>query len=209
MLYTLSLMPDKRPAAVSRCAEVSALLMINPARGGALSVDRAGVAIFQSGRFRRAVGLERVQQEQGDAHGDGGIGDVEGGPVPVAVVDIQEVDDVAVEDAVDQVAQRAAQHQRPSHGLPMLAGVELAQPDGDEGAGDHRQDDEEPALPAPGSREEAEGRALVAQIGELEEGRQFNRLMQLHRGVDHPLGDLIDDDDEGGQPEPDQHGAYP
>ena len=50
------------------------------------------------------LGFERVQQEHDDTHGDGGVGYVESGPVPVADIDIEKVDDVAIENSVDQIA---------------------------------------------------------------------------------------------------------
>ena len=155
--------------------------MTNPARDGRAPSDHSAGPVIWSGGFRRAAGFERVQQEQDNAQGDGGVRDVEGGPVPLAVVHVQEVDDVAVQDAVDEIAQRPAQHQRPGDGLAVPAGIQLAQPDGDEHAGDDGQDDEEPALPATGARKEAEGGALVAQIGELEERRQPRNQAALVR----------------------------
>src|SRR5439155_13048209 len=53
--------------------------------------------------------LERREQHDRNADGDGCVGDVEGRPVQVAPVEIEEVDDLAVADAIEQVPDRAAQ----------------------------------------------------------------------------------------------------
>ena len=100
-----------------------------PGSGWARSLRPFRRPVIWSGGFRRAAGFERIQQQQDDAQGDGGVRDVEGGPVPLAVVHVQEVDDVAVQDAVDEIAQRPAQHQRPGDGLAVPAGIQLAQPE--------------------------------------------------------------------------------
>ena len=52
-----------------------------------------------------------LQEHQGDAHGDRRVGDVEGGPVVGAPVDVQEVDHVTEAQAVDDVAYGAGEDQ--------------------------------------------------------------------------------------------------
>jgi len=44
---------------------------------------------------RTAAGDEAVEKQQDDADHNGRVGEVEGGPVPAGVVDVDEVDDVA------------------------------------------------------------------------------------------------------------------
>jgi len=55
---------------------------------------------------------EDVDDDEGGADGDGGIGDVESGPVVAAEPDFEEVGDSAVDDAVGYVAGGAAEQQR-------------------------------------------------------------------------------------------------
>src|SRR5947209_19109859 len=49
-----------------------------------------------------------VEEEEADADADGAVGDVERGPVVVADVEVEEVDDVAEAEAVEEVADGAA-----------------------------------------------------------------------------------------------------
>ena len=63
-------------------------------------------------------------------------------------MEIDEVDDVAVHDAIDDVAERAAEHQRQPDREQRLVGADPPQPDHQHEADDHREADEEPALPA-------------------------------------------------------------
>jgi hypothetical protein len=65
-------------------------------------VDRAVPSRSTLGRL-----LERRPEEEADRDDDGGVGDVEGGPVVLADVEIQEVDDVAETEAVGDVAEDA------------------------------------------------------------------------------------------------------
>ncbi len=55
---------------------------------------------------------EDVDDDEGGADGDGGVGDVEGGPVVVAEPNLEEVRDRAVNDAVGYVAGCAAEQKR-------------------------------------------------------------------------------------------------
>src|SRR5690606_1162247 len=64
-----------------------------------------------SARAAAAGGLALDEAEHGDADGaadDGRVGDVERRPVPVAPVPLDEIDHVAVDEAVDDVADRPA-----------------------------------------------------------------------------------------------------
>ena len=55
---------------------------------------------------------EDVDDDEGGADGDGGVGDVESGPVVAAEPDFEEVGDRAMDDAVGYVAGGTAQQQR-------------------------------------------------------------------------------------------------
>ena len=60
-------------------------------------------------RFRE-VNMSTAMRPTPDTNRD--VGDVEGRPVAVLHVDVDEIDHEAVADAIDQVAERASQHQR-------------------------------------------------------------------------------------------------
>src|SRR5574342_325383 len=59
---------------------------------------------------------QHIQEHQADPHGDGGVCDVEDGPVILVNVDIQEVHHHAVAQTVQQVACGAAQDQGQGEG---------------------------------------------------------------------------------------------
>ena len=66
--------------------------------------------VIAPGLMRRAIEpIEHDQQEQRDA--DRRVGDVERVPAPVADAHVDEVDDVPIANAIDEVAERAAQQQ--------------------------------------------------------------------------------------------------
>ncbi|STK62041.1 Uncharacterised protein [Escherichia coli] len=68
---------------------------------------RQGLLLFF--RFRRQ---KTFQHNQCRTDTNGSIGKVEGGEVPVADVEVDHIDNEAVPQAVEQVAQRAANNQR-------------------------------------------------------------------------------------------------
>ena len=124
------------------------------------------------------------------------------GKVPAAPVEVDEVDDVAVHDAIDHVAERAAEHQRQADREQRLVGADAPQPDHQHEAHDQRQPDEEPALPAGRLREDAERGAGVLQVHDVENRQQRDRVLHLH-GADHQcLGRLVEQHDEERQPQP-------
>src|SRR4051812_29347278 len=93
-----------------------------PSEGGMVIVSRTGSIVF-SGLYR--LGLlheEHLGEQHHEAHRDSGVGHVEGGPVqrrahPVRVepVPVDEVDDVAAQQAVEGVPHRATEDQRQRH----------------------------------------------------------------------------------------------
>src|SRR5216684_5912450 len=85
--------------------------------GGRKSTARNGCATLVGlafGDFGSVVFVEEedVDDDEGGADGDGGVGDVEGGPVVVAEPNLEEVRDRAVNDAVGYVAGCAAEQKR-------------------------------------------------------------------------------------------------
>src|SRR5680860_622989 len=59
------------------------------------------------------------------------IRDVEGRPVPLTVIPLDKIHYITMGDAIDHIADRAAQYQGERDRGPMLAGVQAVQPDYD------------------------------------------------------------------------------
>ena len=68
---------------------------------------------------------QHLEQHEDGPDGDRGVGDVERPEVRVAPVDVDEVDDVAGDRAIDQVAERAAENQREPVARQPLVRAEL------------------------------------------------------------------------------------
>lgn len=79
-------------------------------RLGALAL-RSSAGVVRGFPFRAAAFEEGLQEHEADAHGDRRVGDVEGGPVVAAPVDVEEVDHVAEAQAVDDVTDGAGEDQ--------------------------------------------------------------------------------------------------
>src|SRR5690606_7073242 len=88
-----------------------------------------------------------VVDEQDRADADRAVGDVEGRPVPAAQMEVEKIDDVAVDQAVDDVADCTAENQRQRPAEQPLTGMPVQQPDDEQRCGNphHR---EEVTLPA-------------------------------------------------------------
>ena len=62
--------------------------------------------------FAAGFGEEDFGDQQDGSDNDGAVGDVKGRPVVTADVEVEEVDDMSVDDAVPEVAECAAQDER-------------------------------------------------------------------------------------------------
>jgi hypothetical protein len=85
---------------------------------------RSADVLFSDVRGVVFVEEEDVDDDEGGADGDGGVGDVEGGPVIAAEPDFEEVGDRAVDDAVGYIAGGAAEQKREARrgeGAPAVA----------------------------------------------------------------------------------------
>ena len=96
--------------------------------------------------------------------------------------------------AVDDVAERAAEHQRQGKRQPRLVRVAFEQAHDDDG-GDDADRDEEPALPAAGIGEKAERRAGVVDQHQREERQHRDGFLVVERGRHPPFGEVVGDDD--------------
>jgi hypothetical protein len=102
-------------------------------------------------------------------------------------VEIEKVHDVAVGEAVPQVAERAAEDQRQARAQQPPRRVAPQHP-ADDSRGEERHRDEERRLPAGLVGEEAEGRAAVEHQHQVEETRDLQRLSRPQPGKGSPLG---------------------
>ncbi|CAM2158642.1 hypothetical protein PT2222_40414 [Paraburkholderia tropica] len=150
---------------------------------------------------RAAHAPQFVEHQQGRADADRAVRDVERRPVRAAQMEVQEVDHVAVHQAVEHVAERAAQNERKRRAEHALARVTLEQI-ADHQRGHDAQRRERPALPAAGRREEAERRALVVDQHEVEERRDHAAFAVCEHFGDGDLGELIREDHDHRDAEP-------
>src|SRR5688572_24291489 len=87
---------------------------------------------------------EQFQDHEDHADGNGGVGDVERPEVPAIAVNIDEIEDVAGADAIDQVAGSATDHEREAEPGQHLVTFEGRGIDGQAGKrrdGDGREQD--------------------------------------------------------------------
>src|SRR5262245_4678778 len=75
------------------------------------------------GFLRGAGRAQAVEDQQPRAHGDGRIGDVERPEMPAEGMEVEEIDDVAENDPVPEVAERAPEDQREAGREQALSGV--------------------------------------------------------------------------------------
>src|ERR1700722_10713971 len=147
---------------------------------------------------------EDVENDEGGADGDGGVGDVEGGIVVAAEADFEEVGDGAVEDAVGDVAGRATEEQREAGGGHGAAGVTGGEEPGERGDDNDRAADEEDASPRrSGIGENAEGDAGIAAVDEIDQVVDELAVPALVGLRFEPgFGGAVDDDDGESEREP-------
>ena len=127
--------------------------------------------------------------------------------MPGADVEVDEIDHAAGEEAVDQIADGAANDQGQGSGGDAFMLGQAHQPD-DQGDGhDQGEGGEEPALPAAGIGEEAEGGTLVVHEGEVKQWRDGDGPEGLQQGLRQPLGGLVQDHHQQREPEPAGHGG--
>src|SRR5690606_14918159 len=106
---------------------------------------------------------------------DRGVRDVEGGEIPIPPVEIDEIDDVRVPHAIDDVTERTAEDERQADRQDELLGrADPAQPYQQHDAHDQCECDEEPALPTARVVEHAERSTPIFQIDDVEERQELN-----------------------------------
>ena len=155
------------------------------------SEDRCGQVYgdedIATARSVRGGLAEGGPEEEGYGEDDGGVGDVEGGPVVLADVEVEEVNDVAVEDAVGDVAEDAGEDESGGQAGEVVGGLfkeEDKHDDGHDGA-----EDEVEVEPA---AHQAEGGAGVGDVDEVEEARDEGDFV-VDELKGRPLGQLVED----------------
>lgn len=115
-----------------------------------------------------------MEEEQTHADGDGGIGHIEGGPMPGFPVNIKKVRDRAVSETVDQISERAAPDEGNPNSGPGALGGQLFVHFDEESQDDHREPDEKLV----GLGENAKGRPRILHVGQGEARQERNRMAE-------------------------------
>lgn len=145
-------------------------------------------------RIRRAPRVPQIQQ---DADADAAVGDVEGGVDVVAEVEIEEVHDVFIGDAIDEVADDTAAEQTEAHLHGRDAQTERAPPKENRYERAEREDGEQGAFPG----KDTPRRAGVADVDEIKETGDHHDILNVvvvvivaeRDGLNDPeLGELIE-----------------
>ena len=144
-----------------------------------------------------------MYQIESNAYADGAVGQVEGGVDVAAEMEVEEVDDVAVHEAIDEVAKNATAEQAEADLHAGLAQAEVAAPNRDGSKRGRGEDRERGAF----AGEEAPRRAGVAHVHEIEKSAHDGNRAGLpvgakgKAGVNPGLGRLVENDDERGLPD--------
>src|SRR3954447_13587041 len=141
---------------------------------------------------------ERAQQQDDDGNANRRVSDIEDQErPPFPEMEVGEVGDVAMADAVEDVSERAAEH----HAQRDLIDPALLSPDphcdGDGDRGRHR--DQHPAPDCRRRVEQAERDAVVLGVGEVEEGHDHQLIADMpdaQRTGDDPLHELVERKDD-------------
>src|SRR5215472_2597044 len=133
---------------------------------------------------------EGIENEQHGAHGNGTVGDIEGGIVPVPPMEEQKVNNVTERDPVQEIADRSAEDQSEPRAIPPVA-APSQQPDDQYGC-NHRDGGEEIALPAGCVAQKAERRARIEGEHETEEIGEGALLAGTEEGLHRKLRRLVD-----------------
>ena len=89
------------------------------------------------------LGAQHFDEQEAGSDADGGVGDVEVGPVIVDDVDLEEVDDVGEAHAVVEVAERAAEDEREREADERELAAELPEQNEHDDDGEDREGDEQ------------------------------------------------------------------
>ena len=173
------------------------LLPGNFRKGNGYTLSGIRASKFSLGFFPPLV-EQHVDGKEEDADADGRIGHVEGRPVVLVPVEIEEVDHLAQPDPVDKIAECAGEDKGESDGVESLIRPKLAEYEEDHDNGDNRDADEEGEAET-GIGQKAERRPLVADIGNIDEVfHNCDGGVEPHGPVDKDLGCLVEEEDDSG-----------
>src|SRR5262245_47209357 len=129
---------------------------------------------------------QHVENHDGYPDRNRRVGHVESPEVIFAPVDIDEVDDVADEDAVDEVARGAADDQGEAYPGGQLMAGQTRRVDGDANQPGARDNDDEGRLVGKiGAVQDAKGRSRVADVREVDQARDDSGAgMEVERPPD-------------------------
>ena len=150
-----------------------------------------------------------IDDDEGGTDGDGGVGDVEGGPVVGAKPDLQEVGDRAVDDAVGDVAGGAAEQQREAGSSEGAAAVTSDEQPSERADHRSRPDDQQDAHGG-GWRigEDTEGDTGIAAVHQVDEIVNQLAVPTLDGLQFEPsFAGAVEEDDGEGEPEPAEAGG--
>ena len=155
------------------------------------------------------VQSDHVRQHRHHAEGDGRIGDVERPEVPAAEDHVDEVDDGPERQAVDEVADGAAQNESQPHARQALVRRQPRCVERDGHQGSCRGQGHDGRLVREVHRvQEAERRARVAHVHDVQQVRDDgDAVVDRNPGPHEQLGQLIERDDAGDEGEFEQEAA--
>ena len=87
---------------------------------------------------------EEVKEEEAHSNSDGGVGHIEGGPMEILPMEIQEVDDFSEADPIDEVTHGSSQDKGQGHGIDSTFPFTF-NPEGYEASHGHRGEDDQKA----------------------------------------------------------------
>ena len=126
----------------------------------------------------------------------------------LAPVGVDEVDDVAESQPVNQIAERATDDQRKGRRLPPVAALGALERHDQSEADPHRQRREQPALPAIGILQEAESSTVVVEQGPVQPTLDDRHRLRVPQMVQREvLGPQVQGKDDRRQQQPDQRMA--
>jgi hypothetical protein len=150
------------------------------------------------------LGAEYFDEEKARSDADAAVGYVEVGPVEGVDVDLEEVDDVVVADAIVEVAEGSSEDKSEGYGADGESAADSPEhgyedEDGEDGEGDEDVTDGDWRSCL---GEHAEGRTGVVDVGDAEDAGDDGVGLAVGELVDDDVfGDAVEDDDDGSDDE--------
>lgn len=149
-------------------------------------------------------GSQSVEDEEDAADDDGGVGDIEVGPVVVDDMDLEEVGDHAEAEAVPDIPDGAAEDESEGDHGGCQTAAKADDDEDDDRRGNQREDGEDPMREGRTRRvsEHREGRARIEHVGDAEDMADDDDCTSFGNVADDPeLGESVEEEDDGGEGE--------